>query len=106
MVERKYKIKSRKAYEREINEESRNVVNNTLLVGAFALGSVLAYSAIGIESFDWAQKMGFTILGTVNIRNIAVSSQALASSIKRKSKLEDNYYMHYGKDNEERGRSR
>lgn len=87
-TQRNYKIKSIRKYNREIEKTERDITKNTVLVGLTALATLVAYSSLGIEGIDIAQKIGLAVLGTVNIRNIGVSSKMLSDSIAKKAKLE------------------
>ena len=57
-TQRNYKIKSIRKYNREIEKTERDITKNTVLVGLTALATLVAYSSLGIEGIDIAQKIG------------------------------------------------
>ena len=105
---KRHKIKSRKRYEEEINEEKRNVTMNTIAVGATALASVVcfstAFSGIGLET-----TLSTFILGMISAGATVPSIKTLVTSISRKARLEDSYKINYKIDElskeETRGKS-
>lgn len=105
---KRHKIKSKKRYEEEINEEKRNVTLNSIAVGATSLASIVcfstAFSGIGLET-----TLSTFILGMVSAGASIPSIKALVTSISRKTRLEDSYKINYKIDElskeEKRGKS-
>lgn len=105
---KRHKIKSRKKYEEEINEEKRNVTLNSIAVGATALASVVcfstAFSGSGLET-----TLSTFILGMISAGASVSSIKALVTSISRKARLENSYEINYKIDElpkeEKRGKS-
>lgn len=105
----RHKIKSKKKYEEEIQEEKRNVSLNSLVVGATALASIVCFSvAFGGEP-EFERTVGTLLLGMVSSSGSVMSLKSLVESISRKARLEDSYKINYKIDEltkeEKRGRS-
>lgn len=106
---KRHKIKSRKAFEEEINEEAKRVTNNAFAVGVTGLVSIVCFSSLFNVDLDIAQKIGMLLLGVVDASGLVTSTKALVESISRKAKLENTYDIYYNIDeysnSEKRGRS-
>ena len=105
----RHKIKSKKKYEEEIQEEKRNVSLNSLVVGATALASIVCFSvAFGGEP-EFERTVGTLLLGMASSSGSVMSLKSLVESISRKARLEDSYKINYKIDEltkeEKRGRS-
>lgn len=102
-TKRTYKIRSKKSYEREINEESRILTTNSLVLGLASLGTVIAFTSVGAESLELSQRIGSLCLGLVGTYGVKESFQSVKDAMARKIKLENQYEIHYG--NDEKGKS-
>lgn len=104
-----HKIKSRKKYVEEINEEKKNVTVNSIAVGAAALASVVCFSASFGMDFEFERTVSTFLLGTMSAGASVQSIKALVTSISRKTRLEDSYKINYKLDEltkeEKRGKS-
>ena len=98
-----YKIKSKKTFEHEINEESRILTTNSLVLGLASLGTVIAFTAVGAESLELSQRIGSLCLGLVGTYGVKESFQSVMDTVARKTKLENLYNHYYGED--EKGKS-
>ena len=99
---KKHKIKSRKKYEEELNEDKKNVTVNSIAVGAAASAS------FGMD-FEFERTVSTFLLGTMSEGATVQSIKALVTSISRKTRLEDSYKINYKLDEltkeEKRGKS-
>lgn len=106
---KRHKIKSRKRYEEEINEEKKNVTLNSIAVGATALAAVVCFSASFGMDFEFERTVSTFILGMISAGVSVPSIKALVTSISRKTRLEDSYKINYKIDElskeETRGKS-
>ena len=106
---KKHKIKSRKRYEEEINEEKRNVTLNSIAVGATSLAAVVCFSASFGMDFEFERTVSTFILGVISAGVSVPSIKTLVTSISRKTRLEDSYKINYKIDElskeETRGKS-
>ena len=106
---KRHKIKSRKRYEEEINEEKKNVTLNSIAVGATSLASVVCFSASFGMDFEFERTVSTFILGMISAGVSVPSIKALVTSISRKTRLEDSYKINYKIDElskeETRGKS-
>ena len=105
----KHKIKSRKRYEEEINEEKRNVTLNSIAVGATSLAAVVCFSVSFGGDLEFERTVSTFILGMISAGASVPSIRALVTSISRKTILEDSYKINYKIDElskeETRGKS-
>lgn len=108
--EKKFKIKSKIAYEEEIGEEKKRVTINSLALGITALSSIICFSSMGSSNLELSQKIGMFFLGMISSSGGISSLKALISSISKKAKLEGVYDIYYNVDKHidegKRGRSR
>lgn len=95
---KKHKIKSRKKYEEEINEEKRNVTLNSIVVGTTALAAVVCFSASFGMDFEFERTISTFFLGAISTGASVPSIKALVTSISRKARLEDSYKINYKLD--------
>lgn len=106
---KRHKIKSRKKYEEEINEEKRNVTLNSIAVGATALASIVCFSATFGGDLEFERAISTFLLGTMSAGASVPSIKALVTSISRKARLENSYEINYKIDElpkeEKRGKS-
>lgn len=106
---KRHKIKSRKKYEEEINEEKRNVTLNSIAVGATALASIVCFSAAFGGDLEFERTVSTFLLGTMSAGASVPSIKALVESISRKARLENSYEINYKIDElpkeEKRGKS-
>lgn len=92
---KKHKIKNRKKYEEEINEEKRNVTINSIAVGATALASIVCFSIAFGSDLEFERTVSTFLLGTMSAGASVPSIKALVTSISRKARLEDSYKINY-----------
>ena len=92
---KRYKIKSRKKYEEEINEEKRNVTLSSIAVGAAALTSIVSFSVAFGGNIEFERILGTFLLGAMSAGASVPSIKALVESISRKAKIEDSYKINY-----------
>jgi len=103
---KRYKIRARKAFEQEIDEERKRVTMNTFVVGGTVLVTAACALITGNEDLEIAQRMGALLMGVVSSKGVYESAKILSESLKRKVKLEDTYFEKFGQEYEEkRGRS-
>jgi len=103
---KRYKIRARKAFEQEIEEENKRVTVTTFIVGATVLATTVCTLAISNEDLELSQRIGSILLGIVSSKGLYDSVKTLSESITRKLNLENAYFDKYGKEYEEkRGRS-
>ena len=105
---KRHKIRSKKSFEHQIEEEKQNLINNAVVLGVASIGTVIAFASIGIDSLEISQRIGGFCLGLAGTRGIKESYEALVRSIAQKTKLERLYDFHYGENemSKEGGRSR
>lgn len=103
---KRYKIKQKKAFEQEIDEERKRVTINTVITGGTILATTLcALSALNNE-LDFVQRCAYLLLSTVTSKGLYDSAKTLNEAVKRKLKLERTYFDTYNEEYEEkRGRS-
>lgn len=103
---KRYKIKQKKAFEQEIDEERKRVTINTVITGGTILATTLcALSALNNE-LDFVQRCAYLLLSTVTSKGLYDSAKTLNETVKRKLKLERTYFDTYNEEYEEkRGRS-
>lgn len=101
---KRYKIKTKKAFEHEIDQETKNVTINALVTGAFAIGTIVCFSMMNSEALEFTRKAGLFLGGVMGTGELYYSSKVLVESMKRKLKLEDKYFDTYGEEYEEKKR--
>ena len=103
---KRYKIKQKKAFEQEIDEEAKRVTLNTIITGSTALATTICALSVANDELDFVQRCAFLLLTTVTSKGLYDSVKLLNESIKRKLKLEKTYFDTYAEEYEEkRGRS-
>ena len=103
---KRYKIKQKKSFEQEIDEERKRVTINTVITGSAVLATTLCVLSAASDELDFVQRCAFLLLSGVTSKGLYDSAKILNESIKRKLKLEDTYFDTYGEEYEEkRGRS-
>ena len=103
---KRYKIKSRKSLEHEIDEESKRVTLNTFAVGATVLVTTAFALSVGNDNLEVFQRLGSLLMSVISSKGVYDSAKILNESIKRKTKLENSYFDTYNEEYEEkRGRS-
>jgi len=103
---KRYKIRQKRAFEHEIDEEKRRVTLNAFAVGATVLATTICGMAIGNEDLDFVQRVSSFLIGIITTKGIYDSAKILNESIKRKTNLEKTYFDTYEEEYEEkRGKS-
>ena len=101
--EKRHKIKAKKVFEHEIDEENKRVTLNAITVGALSLGIVVCFASLGNENIELTQRVGMGMLGLVGSKGVYGSVMSLVESISRKIQLEEVYDFKF-KDNNEKKR--
>lgn len=103
---KRYKIRQKRAFEQEIDEERKRVTINTFAVGATILATTVCTILTTNPNFDTFQRIGSVLMGVISTKGICDSAKILNESIKRKLKLERTYFDTYNEEyQEQRGRS-
>lgn len=103
---KRYKIKQKKAFEQEIDEERKRVTINTLITGGTILATTLCALSVLNNELDFVQRCAYLLLSTVTSKGLYDSAKTLNEAVKRKLKLERTYFDTYNEEYEEkRGRS-
>lgn len=103
---KRYKIKMRKTFENEIDEERKRVTLNSFMVGASALATIVFALSVTNADLEASQRIGSLLISSISSKGLYDSVKILNNSIKRKTKLENTYFDTYNEEYEEkRGRS-
>lgn len=103
---KRYKIKQKRAFEQEIDEERKRVTSNTFITGSTALATTICALSVANDELDFVQRCAFLLLTLITSKGLYDSTKILNESIKRKLKLENTYFDTYEEEYEEkRGRS-
>lgn len=103
---KRYKIKQKKAFEQEIDEERKRVTINTVITGGTILATTLCALSVLNNELDFVQRCAYLLLSTVTSKGLYDSAKTLNEAVKRKLKLERTYFDTYNEEYEEkRGRS-
>lgn len=103
---KRYKIKQKKAFEQEIDEERKRVTINTVITGGTILATTLCALSVLNNELDFVQRCAYLLLSTVTSKGLYDSAKTLNEALKRKLKLERTYFDTYNEEYEEkRGRS-
>lgn len=103
-MEKRFKVKSKKEFINEINEEEKNIRLNTFVVGGTALATITCLTLTGNAEIDVARRVGTLLLSFVSSKGLYDSSKVLYESMKRKTKLEDLFYSEFNEEYENRGK--
>jgi len=103
---KRYKIRQKRAFKQEIDEERKRVTINTVITGGTVLATTLCALSVLNNELDFVQRCAYLLLSTVTSKGLYDSAKILNESIKRKLKLENTYFDTYKEEYEEkRGRS-
>lgn len=109
--EKKFKIKKLKKYEKELSNENKKSIENSVFMGISALAAAFCFSDLARENIEEARSAFEMIFGLSNvgfvIYRLKGMLEAISNKVALKYKIEDiNNELEFAEQEEKRGMKR